>query len=120
MIKANKKMNEISQIIETAAIKYPCINRIGLFGSYARGDYDETSDVDVLYDYDSSTDDSTNQILDFVGDLLEGISPLKADFVNFKRLLEIEDDFKHAALNDVVWVYLAKQNKEVAKFGGLL
>ena len=109
MTRTIKTVNEISQIAETAAVKYPCINRIGLFGSYARGDCDETSDVDVLYDYDSSTDDSTNQILDFVGDFLESISPLKADFINYKRLIEIEDDFKHNALGDVVWIYLTNE-----------
>ena len=31
--------------------KYP-ISEIALFGSYARGDYDEKSDIDILVDFD--------------------------------------------------------------------
>ena len=31
--------------------KYP-ISELGLFGSYARGDYNENSDIDILVDFD--------------------------------------------------------------------
>lgn len=33
--------------------KYP-ISEIGLFGSYARGDYNEQSDIDILVDFNGS------------------------------------------------------------------
>jgi predicted nucleotidyltransferase len=33
--------------------KYP-IYELGLFGSYARGDYNEKSDIDILVDFDGS------------------------------------------------------------------
>ncbi|HEY5464459.1 MAG TPA: nucleotidyltransferase family protein [Hanamia sp.] len=35
--------------------KYP-ISEMGLFGSYARGDYNEHSDIDILVDFDGRID----------------------------------------------------------------
>ena len=32
------------------------ISELGLFGSYARGDYKETSDIDILVDFDKQID----------------------------------------------------------------
>ena len=34
---------------------YP-ISEMGLFGSYARGDYNEQSDIDILVDFDDRID----------------------------------------------------------------
>ncbi len=35
--------------------KYP-ISELGLFGSFARGDYNDQSDIDILVDFDSRID----------------------------------------------------------------
>jgi uncharacterized protein len=35
--------------------RYP-ISELGLFGSYARGDFNEKSDIDILVDFDSRID----------------------------------------------------------------
>lgn len=35
--------------------KYP-ISEMGLFGSFARGDYNENSDIDILVDFDGRID----------------------------------------------------------------
>ncbi|MHB1921031.1 MAG: nucleotidyltransferase family protein [Chitinophagaceae bacterium] len=35
--------------------KYP-ISELGIFGSYARGDYHERSDIDILVDFDGRID----------------------------------------------------------------
>lgn len=35
--------------------KYP-ISELGLFGSYARGDYNEKSDIDILVDFNARID----------------------------------------------------------------
>jgi hypothetical protein len=35
--------------------KYP-ISELGLFGSFARGDYDERSDIDILVDFNGQID----------------------------------------------------------------
>lgn len=42
-------MKQISDQIVPILIKYG-VKRAALFGSYARGDYDEKSDVDVLFE----------------------------------------------------------------------
>ena len=72
MAKINRTttINDITQSVNRAASPYPCIRRIGVFGSYARGDYDDTSDVDILYDYNPKADDATHQFLSFVKDFL--------------------------------------------------
>ena len=103
-------MNEIIKVVADIAPKYPCISRIGVFGSYGRGDYDATSDIDLLYDYDSKMKEATHQFLSFVEDFLDKIKPLEADFVFMKNLLAKDDDFKRNALNDVVWIYHGKMN----------
>ena len=98
-------INNIEDIVLDVAPKYPCIDGIGIFGSYARGDYNEDSDIDILYDYDTRAEDSTDQILDFVESFLEKINPLKADFVFLENILTKDDDFKKNALNNVRWLY---------------
>ena len=100
-------MNEISDIVVSIVSKYPCISRIGVFGSYARGDFDDTSDIDILYDYNSDVEDFDEQILDFVGDFLDKVAPLKADFVFLKNVVKKDDDFKKNALADVKWIHQA-------------
>jgi predicted nucleotidyltransferase len=51
--------NQIIKILEAAKKelekKYP-ISEMGLFGSFARGDYNEHSDIDVLIDFDGRID----------------------------------------------------------------
>lgn len=51
--------NQIIKILETQKKelekKYP-ISEMGLFGSFARGDYNEHSDIDILIDFDGRID----------------------------------------------------------------
>jgi hypothetical protein len=51
--------NQIIKILETQKKelekKYP-ISEMGLFGSFARGDYNEHSDIDILVDFDGRID----------------------------------------------------------------
>jgi predicted nucleotidyltransferase len=99
-------MDKIKTVVENAAPEYPCISRIGIFGSCARGDYEDGGDVDLLYDYNYSEENATHQFLSFVEDFLSGITPLNADFVFIENLLESDDEeFKRNVMNDVVWVY---------------
>jgi hypothetical protein len=39
----------------TLSAKYP-ISELGLFGSFARGDFNEQSDIDILVDFDKRID----------------------------------------------------------------
>jgi len=97
--------HNITKAVIATAQRYPCIFRVGIFGSYARGEDDSTSDIDLLYDYDDKSRDATHQFLSFVEDFLDIIKPLDADFICLENLLEMEDNFMHNVLNDVIWVY---------------
>ena len=98
-------LNNIESVVSETAVKYSSIKRIGIFGSYARGDFNMGSDIDIVYDYDYDMDDSTDQILSFVEDFLEIIKPLKVDFVWERNLLKRNDEFKNNVLKDLVWIY---------------
>ena len=101
-----------SKILEAiqSASKYKCIRKIGVFGSYARGDYREASDLDLLYDYDETADNSTDEILEYVETVdaaTKGISNMtKVDFVWYKGMIESKNaKFREAVLTDVIWLY---------------
>ena len=53
----------IVKAIELAS-KYPIISRVGVFGSYARGEQTESSDIDILFDYTSIDENSILETLD--------------------------------------------------------
>ena len=97
--------HNITEAVKAIAHKYPCIFRVGVFGSHARGDYDSASDIDLLYDYDDKINDATHQFLSFVEDFLDRIKPLEADFIYIENLLEMDDNFKRNVMNDVIWIY---------------
>lgn len=90
------KSDDIKKVIE-AYFKDKPVNKVWLFGSYARGDADEDSDVDVLVDVDNSKPVG----LDYFGwhmDLAELVNK-KVDLVSYgwvnKRLWPyIETDMK--------------------------
>ena len=71
------------------------------------GDFDSTSDIDILYDYNYEVEDFDEQVLDFVGDFLDKIAPLKADFIFLENVMKKDDDFKRNVLADVKWLYQA-------------
>ncbi len=50
-----QKIREVSDAIAQSASKYPAIKRAYIFGSFARGDFDEQSDIDVRIERDSKT-----------------------------------------------------------------
>jgi predicted nucleotidyltransferase len=75
------------------------IKEIGIFGSYARGDQDETSDVDMLVDY-SDDHISLFDVLDLKY-YLEELLGLKVDIVTREALKPVIG--KHI-LNEVVFV----------------
>ena len=81
-----KKLQEKSKLYQDEGIKI-----VGIFGSYARGDYDEYSDVDIAYkiDYDkffTKYKDGFSQILrlDDIRKELEKFLGKKVDFIPYK------------------------------------
>ena len=47
------------------------VKRIGLFGSFARGDEKETSDVDIMVEFEQPTFDNFMKLAFFLEDLLD-------------------------------------------------
>jgi len=101
-----------SRLLETIKLarKYPTIKRVGIFGSYARGDSHTLSDIDLLYDYDEQNETGTDDVLNYVDEIDSAIKKLasvtKIDYVWYGGVAESENsDFKNSVLNEVIWVY---------------
>jgi len=92
------------------ASKYPAIKRVGVFGSYARGEAAQNSDIDLLYDYDDSNEQNIDDLLSYVEEindtLINYTKASKVDYVWYKGVMESDDlNFKNAVMRDVEWLY---------------
>jgi len=98
--------SRIIRAINTAK-KYPYIQRVGIFGSYARNEETAISDIDILIDYDNCSD----EFIDDLGGFMEDIEQIwhgKIDYVTLPGLMGSRDEaFKRNVLNDVKWIYTA-------------
>ena len=63
----------IVEKVQRAAEKFPAIQRVILFGSYARGEADENSDVDLRIEYDHSAKFSLFDLSAFSEELREAL-----------------------------------------------
>ena len=86
--------------------KYPSINRMGVFGSHARGEHTAGSDVDIIYDYDDAQIPDMLSCIDEISQLVGD----DVDFIAYYMLLEddldeSEKQFSDSVLSEVVWVY---------------
>ena len=96
--------NRVIQAINKAR-DYPYILRVGVFGSYARDEETSNSDIDILIDYDCSSDDFIDDIGGFMEDM-EHLLHDKIDYVTIPGLMKSSDEeFRHNVLNDVKWIY---------------
>ena len=92
-----KKLKQKSKLYQDEGIEI-----VGIFGSYARGDYDEYSDVDIAYkiDYDkffAKYKDGFSQILrlDDIRKELEKFLGKKVDFIPYKSDKIKEDEIAY-------------------------
>jgi len=79
------------------------VKKVYLFGSYARGEADENSDVDLLIDWDYP---NIKRGLDYIGwwmDMKE-ILQKEVDFVSYKYISPLIEKYIH---NDKVLIYEA-------------
>lgn len=74
------------------------IKTLGVFGSFARKQQQETSDVDVVV----TLEESDFYILVAIQDELEKLTGLKVDVVNFRESLR--ESFKSNILRDAIFV----------------
>lgn len=96
-----KTLEEIKQILRTSK---PLLRRqyqvteVGVFGSYARGEQTETSDVDILIDYEQAP---TLFKLVELQDYLVGVVEMKVDLVTKNGL---KPRIRDRVLSEVVYV----------------
>ena len=98
--------NIISVIM--CAYKYPVISRVGVFGSYARGEQTSKSDIDILYDYISMDEEAVLDILDYGDELSKELSKLdlEVDYKSYKGVVKSNNErIKNNILNDIIWIY---------------
>ena len=110
-------MKGISPAIKNAidlALKYRTISRVGVFGSYAMGTQNGTSDLDILFDYTEPLEDDADYVLDILdyGDELSaalGELNLTMDFVSYRGVATSENkQIRENILDGVVWLYHRK------------
>jgi predicted nucleotidyltransferase len=96
-----KTLNEIKKIIlkhkKELKEEYK-VKTIGIFGSYARGEQKETSDIDILVEFYE-----TPSLLDFIGleQYLSDLLNIKVDLVSSKSIHPLIKDY---IMEDVVYV----------------
>ena len=103
-------MTNNSNIVDIIGLasKYPVISRVGVFGSYARGEQTETSDIDILYDYDRINEDYVLDILAYAEELADKFEHLNIDFdyVSYKGVIDSSNSkIQNRIMHDVVWMY---------------
>ena len=96
-----KTLNEIRQVLslqKQSICEIYRITEIGIFGSYARGDETETSDVDILVDYDTAP---TIIMLVELRDYLSQLFGIKVDIVTKNGL---KPRIRERVLAEVVYI----------------
>lgn len=94
-----KSLDDLKFILLTqkqSLCKRYCITALGIFGSYARGEQNEASDVDILVDYDTAP---TFIELIELRDYLSEVFGMKVDIVTRKGL---KDRIRDRVLQEVI------------------
>jgi predicted nucleotidyltransferase len=126
MILQNKKTNpnvpnlnnDIIRAICNAAKDNKALKRVGIFGSYARGEQTKDSDIDIVYE-DIYTDDYVDDLDDFASKIENNLPKilnkpnLSIDFVTINGLnsgimKDLNQPIIKNILNDVIWIYEAQ------------
>ncbi|TYP50917.1 nucleotidyltransferase domain-containing protein [Thermosediminibacter litoriperuensis] len=103
----DKILKELSRIFN----KYPAVQKVLLFGSRARRDFKNTSDVDLAV---FSEDISEREFNLLVNEIDEIDTVLSFDVVHYEKLKK--DSLRESILRDGVLVYERKNDREVKGF----
>ncbi len=93
--------NDIIDNIKKVFSKYPEIDKACIFGSRARGDYKETSDIDIVLYGNDLTHTLNTKIFYDIEDLY---IVYKIDLINFNSLKD-GDKLKENIINEGVEIY---------------
>jgi len=98
-------MHTLQEIIEklTPIFKQYPIKRAALFGSYARGEQDNDSDVDIFLEIDYT--DVLPDIVLTIWDDVENVINLKADVLTPGSLKTAQKRFRERILNELRYIY---------------
>jgi len=97
------------------AFNYPHIKKVGVFGSYAREEQHSRSDLDILLEYDDSSDEFMDDLGGFMEDIEKTIS-CDIDYVTLNGLIRGKDtNFKEQVLKEVKWLYIANPKERDTK-----
>ena len=98
------------------------VKRIGVFGSFARGDYTEDSDVDLIIDYNYAKTDiieDSFKFLNFITDLrniFKNKYNKETDVVEYAALKQRENRLlKKEIEGEIVWIYEQKGQEQAKK-----
>ena len=80
-------------------IKKYHISKIGLFGSYARGIYDESSDIDIIIEFDND-DVDVRRIKEDIRSIIQNHFNKNVDIATEKYLFPF---FKERILNNTIY-----------------
>jgi len=106
-------LDDVKQEVFNSVTSFPYSDRIikvGLFGSFARGEADEKSDLDFVidfkYKYNTAPEnlDETRHYFMFEEVLQKAFAPTELSIVSLNGL-KPNSDFKEQVEKDVVWIY---------------
>jgi len=105
---AQLELNNVILDIKTILSQNPApVKRIGVFGSLAKGQIHEKSDIDIAIEYDPGEDYDFNRFVDFC-EICEALRESIADIYNRKidivHVEEGEDNFLDEIRREVVWI----------------
>lgn len=93
------------------AEKYPHIVKVGVFGSCARDEETTDSDIDILIDYDSSSDDYIDNLDSFMEEMEHLTHGVKIDYITLPGLMKSgNESIRRSILRDVKWVYTTQRH----------
>lgn len=106
-------INDIKNIIKDGNFTFRNIDKIGIFGSVARGEQDDTSDIDVIVSYINNTDEVSDQTIDEIDNFIVSFEKIansygvpKVDLVTLNGVLKSENQkVSQNILKDTIWVY---------------
>ena len=96
-------IEEIKAIVEPIALKHN-LKSVFLFGSYARGNADESSDIDLIYDRSGSNIRTLSQAAELYLDLNDAFET-DIDLVPISALSNTDREFSSSVSSDMVMIY---------------
>ncbi|GAB5466677.1 MAG: nucleotidyltransferase [Candidatus Kapaibacteriales bacterium] len=95
----SKNIIEELKVIKPELVKLFGISELGIFGSFARGDYNAESDIDLLIDFSDTSDlyNKKNNLRQYLGNYFN-------KKIDLCRIKYVKPYFKELILNDAIYI----------------